>query len=452
VTNVISSSAVPIAGATSAPANSATCIPAHGYTWPTAPRAPEAVLRSAFTECSVDSEVGILERVLLHRPGPELERLLPENHRELLFDDIPWLAAAQAEHDAFSAVLKDHGVQVVELDSVLTAALELSVVRHLLIGFAAAETRLGRTAARALRDWLQDLVPAELSQRLLAGVTLAELPAHCRTALSSSLAARNQPADWFALRPLPNAMFVRDSLAWMGQRFTAGRMAHGARDAESRLALALVRAVREDDELLTGDEHSAPLEGGDILVAGNGCVVVGVGQRTSAAAAEALSRALLRERAADKVLAVTLPPDRNTMHLDTIMTMVDHDTLLVSTTHYRSCRWHRLVLDRSGEIRAQAVEDGFAALAHSLSVPAVRVIDTGEASFAARREQWSDSANVLALRPGLVIAYDRNTTANDRLDRAGIQVVPIPGSELARGRGGPHCLSCPLIRATTMGA
>jgi arginine deiminase len=426
----------------SAPANDAACVP------------PEAVLRSAFTECSVDSEVGILERVLLHRPGPELERLVPENHRDLLFDDIPWLAAAQAEHDAFSAVLKDHGVQVVELGSVLTTALELPVVRHLLICFAAAENRLGRTATGALRDWLQDLAPAELSQRLLAGVTLAELPAPCRTVLSSSLAARNQAADWFALRPLPNAMFVRDSLAWMGRRFTAGRMARGARDAESRLALALVRAVREDGELLTGDEHyaAAPLEGGDILVAGNGCVVVGVGQRTSAAAAEALSRALLRERVADKVLAVTLPPDRETMHLDTVMTMVDHDTLLVSTTHYRSCRWHRLVLDRLGEVRAQAVEDGFAALARALSVPAIRVIDTGEASFAARREQWSDSANVLALRPGLVIAYDRNTTANDRLDRAGIQVVPVPGSELARGRGGPHCLSCPLIRATTMAA
>jgi arginine deiminase len=448
VTNIIFRSAAPAAGATSAPAISVTCIPAPGGSWPTAPPAPEAVLRSAFTGCSVDSEVGTLERVLLHRPGPELERLVPENHRDLLFDDIPWLAAAQAEHDAFSTVLKDHGVQVVELASALTAVLELPVVQHLLTGSAAAETGLGRTATRALRDWLRGLAPAELSQRLLAGVTLAELPAPCRAVLGSSLAARSQSPDWFALRPLPNAMFVRDSVAWIGRRFTAGRMAHSARDAESRLAPALMRAVREDVELWIGDEHSAaPFEGGDILVAGNGCVVVGVGQRTSAAAAEALSRALLLERAADQVLAVSLPPDRKTMHLDTVMTMVDHDTLLVSTTHYRGCRWHRLVLDRQGEVRAQAVEDGFAALARALSVPAIRVIDTGEAGFAACREQWSDSANVLALRPGLVIAYDRNTTANDRLEQAGIQVAPIPGSELARGRGGPHCLSCPLIRA-----
>jgi arginine deiminase len=413
----------------------------------TAPLTPEAILRSAFARCSVGSEAGTLERVLLHRPGPELERLVPENHRDLLFDDIPWLAGAQAEHDVFRTVLSEHGVQVIELAALLTAALELPAVRDLLIGSAVAKSGLGRPATRALRDWLCGLPPAGLSRRLLAGVTLAELPPPYHAVLCSSIVARTQPPDWFAVRPLPNTMYVRDSLTWIGQRFTAAAMARRARGGESCQALAMVRAVCRDSELRTGVEDSgAPLEGGDILIAGNGCVVIGVGQRTSPMAAEALSQAILRERVADHVLAISLPLGRKTMHLDTVMTMVDHDTFLVSTMHYQGCRWHRLVLDRRGEVRAQTVDDGFAALARALSVPAIRVIDTGEGSFAARREQWSDSANVLALHPGLVIAYDRNTTANDRLDRAGIRVVPIPGSELARGRGGPHCLSCPLVR------
>lgn len=133
------------------------------------------------------------------------------------------------------------------------------------------------------------------------------------------------------------------------------------------------------------------------------------------------------------------------MHLDTVMTMVDHDTVLVSRTHHQDCRWHTLELDR-GEIRARAADDGFAALADALGLPALRIVDTGDDGFAVRREQWSDAANVLALRPGLVVAYDRNDAANRCLRRAGIEVLTFPGSELARGRGGPHCLSSPLLR------
>ncbi|MFD6169036.1 arginine deiminase [Streptomyces coeruleorubidus] len=414
-----------------------------------AARSSTAFLDAALGDCAVDSETSPLRRVLLHRPGSELGRLVPENLHTLLFDDIPWLSAARREHDAFSCLLRDRGVAVVELADLLTAAAALPVGRRLLIDGttrSAAAPELGGLAGRELRDWLRDLPPAELAERLLLGATLAELPDRHRAVLRESLDVGDRQPDWPALPPLPNAMFVRDTLSWIGGHCTAGRMATPARAREGVLTEALLNTARVAGVLPAGDAAAAPLEGGDVMVAGPGCVVVGVGQRTSAAAAEGLARSLLTGGDVRRVLAVSLPRDRQTMHLDTVMTMVDHDTFLVSRAHHQTCRWHELVLDRRGEVRARPADDGFALLADALGLPAVRVVDTGDDGFAVRREQWSDSANVLALRPGLVVAYDRNTTANERLERAGIEVITFPGSELARGRGGPHCLSCPLVR------
>ncbi|WP_449349828.1 arginine deiminase [Streptomyces shaanxiensis] len=397
----------------------------------------------------MDSETATLRRVLLHRPGDELERLVPENHRDLLFDDIPWLSAAQREHDAFSALLRDHGVTVVELTDLLAAAAALPDGRRRLVDAATgpfAGFPYGRRAARELQGWLHDLPPERLAAHLLLGATPQELPAHRRAALDESLGTGERPPGWLALPPLPNAMFVRDTLSWIGGHRTAGRMASTARAREGALADALLGAAQVPDALAADDPGPLTREGGDIMVAGAGCVVLGVGRRTTAAAAEALARSLLTGGAARRVLTVSLPGSRQTMHLDTVMTMVDHDTVLVSRTHHQDCRWHTLELDRGGEIRARAADDGFAALADALGLPALRIVDTGDDGFAVRREQWSDAANVLALRPGLVVAYDRNDAANRCLRRAGIEVLTFPGSELARGRGGPHCLSSPLLR------
>ncbi len=397
----------------------------------------------------MDSETATLRRVLLHRPGDELERLVPENHRDLLFDDIPWLSAAQREHDAFSALLRDHGVTVVELTDLLAAAAALPDGRRRLVDAATgpfAGFPYGRRAARELQGWLHDLPPERLAAHLLLGATPQELPAHRRAALDESLGTGERPPGWLALPPLPNAMFVRDTLSWIGGHRTAGRMASTARAREGALADALLGAAQVPGALAADDPGPLTREGGDIMVAGAGCVVLGVGRRTTAAAAEALARSLLTGGAARRVLTVSLPGSRQTMHLDTVMTMVDHDTVLVSRTHHQDCRWHTLELDRGGEIRARAADDGFAALADALGLPALRIVDTGDDGFAVRREQWSDAANVLALRPGLVVAYDRNDAANRCLRRAGIEVLTFPGSELARGRGGPHCLSSPLLR------
>ncbi|MFG3207091.1 arginine deiminase family protein [Streptomyces sp. NPDC048192] len=410
---------------------------------------PAGFLKAALGGCRVDSETTTLRRVLLHRPGRELERLVPENHRELLFDDIPWLSAAQREHDAFSALLRDRGVVVVELTDLLAAAAALPDGRRRLVDAAIGRTAgfaHGRRAARELRRWLHDLPPQHLAAHLLLGATLEELSAHRRAALGESLGIGERPPGWLALSPLPNAMFVRDTLSWIAGHSAVGRMASTARAREGVLLDALLRSAQVPGLLPSADPGPLTLEGGDIMVAGRGCVVVGVGRRTTAAAAEELARSLLAGGVARRVLAVSLPADRQTMHLDTVMTMVDHDTVLVSRTHHQDCRWHTLELDSRGEIRARAVDDGFAALADALGLPALRIVDTGDDGFAVRREQWSDAANVLALRPGLVIAYDRNDAANRCLRRAGIEVLTFPGSELARGRGGPHCLSCPLLR------
>ncbi|MEU2565137.1 arginine deiminase family protein [Streptomyces longispororuber] len=422
--------------------------------------APVSLL-SAFADCHVGSEVGRLRRVLVHRPGTELERLVPDNHRRLLFDEIPWLPGAQREHDAFTAALRQQGVSVVSLLPALTDALALPTARHEVTRAVVGRAGLGGDLADVVRSWLDDLAPSDLADRLLGGVAYDDLPDAIRAAANRTLGIRSQPLDRMLLQPCVNTMFVRDSSSWVGPRCVPGLMATPARTVEGDLLRGLLRAtkasvVEQDGEGERGRppgetyrlNHRAvgSVEGGDILLPGAGCVLIGVGARTTVDAAEALARDLLVTGAARHIFAVLLPVARSTMHLDTVTTMVDQETMLISAVHQDACTWLRLTLSRRGTVEAHTVDRPLQVLARTLGLPALRVIDTGTDRFSAQREQWSDAANVLAVRPGTVIAYDRNTTTNTNLERAGVQVITVPSSELARGRGGPHCLSCPLLR------
>jgi arginine deiminase len=382
----------------------------------------------------VESEVAPLRRVAVHRPGGELERIVPDNLAEVLFDEVPWLAEAQREHDVFTDLLRQEGAEVEYLADTLALALVDEERRTELIAAAVDAAVVGELPYQACREYLGALSPLGLADRLVSGLALAEIPDLKLTLVTRAGAA-------WAVPPLPNTQFVRDSGSWIGSVASVNRMARPARVREPLLASSVLGATAEN---LLWANAPAPLEGGDVLVAGPDCVLVGVGERTTPAAAEALARALGERDAANTVFAVCLPHHRQTMHLDTVMSMVDEDAFLVSEPHLAQCQVYRL----SPDGRVQPVAELFDELAAAMGLPSLRLVTAGGDGLQRHREQWSDAANVLAVRPGVVVAYDRNTRTNEALDRAGITVLTIPSAELSRGRGGPHCLSCPLLRTT----
>lgn len=396
------------------------------------------------TVFGVDSEVGTLRSVILHRPGAELTRLTPRNNDALLFDGLPWVARAQEEHDAFAALLRSRGVEVLLLSDLLIEALASGAARIQGIAAAVDARRLGLPLAQELSAHLRGLPPPELAYLLMAGMTFTELPFTADA--GTSLVRRMHFHDDFVIEPLPNLMFTRDSSFWIGPRVAMTSLALPARIRETSLTdLIYAHHPRFLGVRRAYESHTAPVEGGDVLLLAPGVVAVGVGERTTPAGAEALARSLFDDDLAHTVLAVPIAQERATMHLDTVCTMVDVDAAVMYPAITDSLSAFTLTRTPDG-IRISDAAPFVKAAAVAMGIDRLRVIDTGLDPVTAEREQWDDGNNTLALAPGVVVAYERNTETNARLTDAGIEVLPIAAAELGTGRGGPRCMSCPAAR------
>ena len=398
----------------------------------------------------VHSEVGKLHKVIVHRPGLEHSRLTPSNAEELLFDDVLWVSRAKAEHDMFCEAMRDRGVEVFLAETLLTETLAKPDAKNWIAEHVLNELQVGISAATRAREWVQSATAAEVADFLIGGITKNDVERDV------GLIWESADPTAMLLPPLPNFLFQRDPSCWIYDGVTLNPMTKPARKPETMIMEAIYRfhpmfAAEEFPIWLGGSDTDwgrAHVEGGDVQPIGNGTVMIGMGERTTAQAVLWIARSLFRAGSATQVLAVSLPKSRSYMHLDTVITMCDRDLVtLFPQVVWGARTWSIRPGDSADDVVAEEQQGTLPELmGKALGVPKMRVIETGGDSFEAEREQWDDGNNVVALEPGVVVAYERNEGTNIALRKAGIDVITIEGFELGKGRGGSHCMTCPIER------
>lgn len=395
------------------------------------------------------SEIGKLNKVLLHRIGGEIEALVPDNFARLLFDDIPYLKIAQEEHDGFANLLRENGVEVIYyVDETAKALVNPQVKEEFLKEFIRESNLHSPAAEEAIFDYLNAMETEDMVKKVIAGVKKNEVPKF-ETKSFADYISSDYP---FYMDPMPNLYFTRDPGACIGDGINIHHMSTLTRKREALLLKYMYKYNRdfadEQDQLWYDYDMEYSIEGGDVLVLNHEVIAIGMSERTTASAIERFAHNILGSGQFQKVIVLDIPKTRAFMHLDTVFTMVDYDKFTIHPEIEEPLKVYEMKMNKNKEVCFSSMTDTLPNILKSvLNLPAVELIRCGgDDPMAAQREQWNDGSNTLAIAPGRVVTYERNYVTNDLLDKRGIEVLAIAGSEISRGRGGPRCMSCPVNR------